>query len=165
MLYRTLIIIIPISLLFTLFACKDDIIIEKFCNEEPSIPLSRVKLQLTTDIVSERDVAVDGSGFISGNNFEIEKNGVRKSANITGYLCKNLVFTVDVIYNDTANTSKLRIKGDNVGGSLLYSPNTGNETGYTTIGGFNGFYSGNTGHGTFVSPLFSGEFSYTYYIQ
>jgi hypothetical protein len=166
MIYRALVITIPLSLLFILFGCKDDLIIQRFCTERPSIPLSRILFKLTTDIVSEKDVTIDESGYFSGHNFEVEENGIRKNANISGYLCKDLSFTADITYNDTANTSKLRMVGDRPSGNLLsgllfYSPNTPNEPGYVRIGTYNGFYFNNSGYGTFITPLFSGEFSYT----
>lgn len=161
---RLLNILLSFSLIIIFHSCKDDIIVQSQCTENPSVDYRRAKITLHTDVVSEVNVNIDRIGYFSGENFIIEKNGIRKSANMSGYFCKNRSFYINVTYNDTANTSKLRIEGDPPDGSffsakILYSPNTPNEPGYTIIGGFGGTITlGGIGGGEFETPLFSGFF-------
>ncbi len=159
--------IILFALVFS--SCEEElIVIPKPCTEEPELSYSYVNLKLITDIESGSIITVDHKGLIYGDNLMIKRGSLQRNATVSGYICKDNRFYLEVVYNDAADNSRLRIEGgpiagNSVPGKLYYCSNINNNCSFTQIGGINGSYSGNTGAGSFLSPLFSGEFEFSFY--
>ena len=148
--------------------CEENIVnLPKLCSEEPEFTYTEFKLTIITDDTCLVAVTVDNRGVIFAEYIIIERNGIRKSANIGGYICKDTRFYIDVIYNDTANNSRLKLEGgpivqNTVAGKIFYCPNENNNCNFVQIGAFSGGHSDFGGIGGFNTPLFMGIFSFTY---
>jgi hypothetical protein len=149
-------------MLLILSSCNETIFeVPKPCAEEMEIPLSRVKLTLTTDITSVNAINIFNKSIITCDNIKISRNGLTKSAKIGGYLCKDQKFFIDVLYNDTVDNSSLKIEGgfqsNYISGKILYCENHSNCN-YVQIGSLSGSYTNIFGQGFFYSPMFDGAF-------
>ncbi len=155
-------------LLLLLTSCNETIIeIPRApCTTETQIPYSLYKLIIDTDTSSVCIVRIYNKNIISGDNILISNNGHVKNAKINGYFCGDSVsyiknFHIDVVYNDSADNSGLKIEGslvfDWITGKILYCSDFQNCS-YAKIGTIDGWKSDYAGSGTFVSPLFNGTF-------
>lgn len=151
--------------------CEENIVeLPKLCTEEPEISYSNFQLSILTDDTCTVQVNIDQRGLFFAENIIINRNNISKSANIAGYICRDTRFYVSVTYNDTANTSKLKIEGgpltgNAIPGKIFYCPNENSICNFVQIGNISGSYSGNIGIGVFFSPLFSGQFSFVYLLN
>lgn len=148
---------------FQLTACDENLLqTEVVCSEEPNFPFETTEFdfKIITDIETNTIVYVNQRGFLYSDSIVVSKNGLIKTAKIGGHFCKDLKFSVDIIYTDTTDISRLRIEGSSVSnlitGKLLYCANINNNCEFTQIGQLSGSSSGYNFFVNFTSPLFSG---------
>jgi hypothetical protein len=149
-------------ILFAIYSCNEEsLIIPKPCNGGPNLPYDSVRLQLATDIVSENYISVYKNGAISGYNIFVRNGTLFKTAVISGLICEDLNYSINIFYSDTVDNSKLKIEGRLVSpyyATLYWCANTNNNCNYEDIGSIIATYYNNFS-GSFSSPLFSGTFT------
>lgn len=161
---RTLLIFILGSFIILLSCNNDTIVVPKSCDEEPNFSFTHVKLKLTTADASVFDtINIDTHGHIYGDNVRVLEGGRTLIARIGGHICKENIFSVNVIFNNTSDNSRMRIEGqllpnNYITGTINYCDNLNNNCNFVQIGYIEGIYTG-TYQGGFHTPLFNGLFT------
>jgi len=128
--------------------------------EPPTFPASgEYRLIVTTDTVMECSATVNSRGFIGADSIVIRRGDYRKKARISGYMCRDGKFTLELSYYDTVDNSGMKIEGSashsSFSGAVNYCPdkNTGN---FTRIGSAVGAITMTSGWISIVTPLVTG---------
>jgi len=145
--------------IFSISSCQNEIVIPKTCSEAPNLTFSKASVSLKTDTTTNFNIMVDKRGFIYGDTICFKQNGYSKNAVISGYICSDMKFHVDISFHDTVDNSKLKFEGtikpEFFYGNFYYCSNENDNCTYSIIGFINSSFS----VGSFYTPLCSGEFT------
>lgn len=161
---RSLLLLILLIIILFMSCEQNTIILPKICTEEPDLPFDKVQLIFETDTVTQQIITLDKKGYLFGDNIIIQQNGIRKNAQLSGYICKDKKLFVSVWFNDPQDTSQIQIEGyieGNIASAdIFYCPYSGSNCQFIKIGYFYGSYAGGSGAGHFETPMFSGLLRY-----
>ena len=143
-------------------ACKEDnILIPTPCLEEGNFSYQSITLELYTGILNTSFIQIFPNGHVQGDSIKIKNNNSLRTAQISGYICKDYKAAIDLRITDTADNSRLKIETyltiDRIEGKIYWCPNINNQCQFTQIGNLSGLIGGNHG-GIFITQLFYGSY-------